>query len=918
MLLPKLDDDLFIEPPNDEDVIYGDYNDTMDGSSSSNRPYLRLTTSLRNITRNAGTDVRLRCDAIGTPPITFEWKKNHAPVEKSKRVRIRNRENTSRLVLSSLDVLDSAFYECTATNVAGSVNSTAILKVKNGPSSERVKSRPSTSRGDNNEEDYDDYEHDMDDPRGRLPSEEDSDLYAVPDNAAGPGFMSAGPSERWLDDVKIKEGECVLYRGEACRSYLAGRHIRITTKNREDMYDVDRNLRAAVMFINNFDRVKPECKRISHAVACFHMYKVCDPVDDTKTQTICKDDCNQLTTETCPSEMAEAGAHDLIGDSPRALFPTCSALPPATNCIPILKTPSVSPDGQPSRPRSDHWCYTESGVNYQGMVSITQSGKECMDWSATSTREFSPHSYPQLRQSKNYCRNPGGRRPRPWCYSSPLGQEEYCDIPMCPPHLTNQYGGDNAGIAGNATGMGALWLGLGATTQLIVLGGVIAAVVLLMLCLCICCCRNKGERGQKEVSSSIPPPSLPNIHSVPHSTINTAYYRKMNGGTSTPMAGRGGVEMASLLSGGPSRMGMGMNPQDGGVYDESMNTPFHVLEIAPSAIVGLQTVGHSNLGVILREGTWKGSPTGDMPILAKMSSRDFASRALLEEEVHRVASLSHPNLLCLLGVTMPDAETLGAIYEYSVNGSLLAFSRLRGGGSEDGERETHHHDFLVAATQISAALEYLSIAGLVHQDVAARNVLVGEGMHMKLADVASMMREYADDYVNMGGRSLMPIRWMAREAIEGRGFSTKSDVWAFGVTLWEMCSYGRQPYEGYSDHQVTQLLSTRQLLESPLHCPTNMYSLMVECWHDNPDRRPSFSEIHRRLQQWGSMSPPPRGTSSSSHSGSSARGGTLAVRSRVPPPTYPQRGKRPEDASPLMGMRPAVYEYSDEDADSDE
>ncbi|GMT14862.1 hypothetical protein PFISCL1PPCAC_6159 [Pristionchus fissidentatus] len=915
MHLPKLDDDLFIEPPNDEDVIYGDYNDTMDGEPSVNRPYLRLTTSLRNITRNSGTDVRLRCDAIGTAPIAFEWKKNHAPVEKSRRLRIRHRENTSRLVISSLDVLDSAFYECIATNPAGSVNSTAILKVKNAPHSEKVRNRPSTSRVDHNEEDYDEYEE-MDDPRGRLPSEEDSDLYSVPDNAAGPGFIPSGPSERWLDEMKIKEGQCVLYRGEACRSFLAGRHIRITTKNREDMYDVDRNLRAAIMFINNFDRVKPECKRISHAVACFHMYKVCDPSDHTKTQSICKEDCNKMTEEMCPSEMAEASSHDLIGDSPRALFPICSALPPDPNCIPILKTPTPSRDPIHSKPRPDHWCYTESGMNYQGMVSLTQTGKECIDWSASSTREFSTHTYPQLRQSANYCRNPGGRRPRPWCYSSSLGQEEYCDIPMCPPDLVNQFGGGNNGNAiGNSSSLPALWVGLGPSLQLAVLGGFGALCLLLIILLCVFCRRRGGEGGVKggvNSASSHPPPSLPTIHSAPHSTINTAYYRKMNG-TSTPMTTRG-VEMASLLSGGTR---IPMNPVDGGLYDESMSEPFHVLDIQQNALVGMRQIGHCNLGVMLSMGTWSGSPNGEMPIVAKISSRDIASRAIVEDEINRVAALSHPNLLCLLGVTYLDGESLAAIYEYSVNGSLLALCRLRA-VSEERERETHLHDFLSCAIQISAGLEYLSLQGLIHKDVSARNVLVGEGMHVKLADIAAMINDYNDDYVNMGARTLLPIRWMSREAIEGGRFTPKSDVWAFGVTLWEMYSYGRQPYEGYPNHQITHLLTTRQLLEPPAQCPTNMYSVMVECWHDSPDRRPSFSELHRRLQTWGSMSPAPRGTSSSSHSGSSARGGTMAGRSRAPPPIYPQRGlRRPEDASPLMGMIPTAYEYTDEDGDSD-
>ena len=134
-LQPKMgprpyDDGLFIEPAGDYDVVYGDYNATMgDGTPSGKRPYIRLTSALRNSSRAVGGEVRMRCEAAGSPmPIQFTWLKNLAPVEKNRRIRIRHRDISSKLVIVELDVLDSGYYQCTASNAAGSVNSTAVLR----------------------------------------------------------------------------------------------------------------------------------------------------------------------------------------------------------------------------------------------------------------------------------------------------------------------------------------------------------------------------------------------------------------------------------------------------------------------------------------------------------------------------------------------------------------------------------------------------------------------------------------------------------------------------------------------------------------------------------------------------------------------------------------------------------------------
>ncbi|PIC43475.1 hypothetical protein B9Z55_004200 [Caenorhabditis nigoni] len=101
----------------------------MEGTSTGQRPYIRLTSQLRNATKSSGDEVRFKCEALGTPPLKFIWLKNKGPIEKSKRVKIRDKENSSRLVITQLDVLDSGYYQCIVSNPAASVNTTSVLRV---------------------------------------------------------------------------------------------------------------------------------------------------------------------------------------------------------------------------------------------------------------------------------------------------------------------------------------------------------------------------------------------------------------------------------------------------------------------------------------------------------------------------------------------------------------------------------------------------------------------------------------------------------------------------------------------------------------------------------------------------------------------------------------------------------------------
>ena len=116
-------------------------------------------------------------------------------------------------------------------------------------------------------------------------------------------------------------------------------------------------------------------------------------------------------------------------------------------------------------------------------------------------------------------------------------------------------------------------------------------------------------------------------------------------------------------------------------------------------------------------------------------------------------------------------------------------------------------------------MEYLASHFYIHKDLAARNILVGEQLHVKISDLGLSREIYCSDYYRIQPKALLPIRWMPPEAIAYGKFTTDSDVWSFGVVLWEVFSYGLQPYYGFSNQEVMEMVRKRQLLPCPEDCP---------------------------------------------------------------------------------------------------
>uniref|UniRef100_A0A8C7GU45 Discoidin domain-containing receptor 2 n=1 Tax=Oncorhynchus kisutch TaxID=8019 RepID=A0A8C7GU45_ONCKI len=228
------------------------------------------------------------------------------------------------------------------------------------------------------------------------------------------------------------------------------------------------------------------------------------------------------------------------------------------------------------------------------------------------------------------------------------------------------------------------------------------------------------------------------------------------------------------------------------------------------------------------------------------------------KEIKIMARLKDPNIIRLLAVCI-CSDPLCMITEYMENGDLNQFlSRHEAEGQLaliSNAPTVSYSNLCYMATQIASGMRYLSSLNFVHRDLATRNCLVGKNYTIKIADFGMSRNLYSGDYYRIQGRAVLPIRWMSWESILLGKFTTASDVWAFGVTLWETLTFcNEQPYSQLTDEQVIENTGEffrdqkRQVyLPQPVLCPDSVYKIMLNCWRRNTKERPSFQDIHRAL-----------------------------------------------------------------------
>ncbi|XP_018428540.1 PREDICTED: tyrosine-protein kinase Mer [Nanorana parkeri] len=275
------------------------------------------------------------------------------------------------------------------------------------------------------------------------------------------------------------------------------------------------------------------------------------------------------------------------------------------------------------------------------------------------------------------------------------------------------------------------------------------------------------------------------------------------------------------------------------------------------------------LGKVLGEGEFGSVMEGELhypddttqKVAVKTMKLDNFSHREIEEFLSEAACMkdfNHLNVINLLGVCLevgprriPKPMVILPFMKYGDLHSFLLSSRI-GSGPQHVALQT----LVKFMIDIATGMEYLSNKNFLHRDLAARNCMLRDDMTVCVADFGLSKKIYSGDYYRQGRIAKMPVKWIAVESLADRIYTVKSDVWAFGITMWEISTRGMTPYPGVQNHEIYDYLLQGHRLKQPADCLDELYELMYICWRPEPANRPSFTEVKEYLQKFIQGLPP--------------------------------------------------------------
>lgn len=617
-------------------------------------------------------------------------------------------------------------------------------------------------------------------------------------------------------NTDIPYGYCSIYSGSVCKAYLGGpinqqQLVYYNFSNEGSVVSINEQITADLWKEVIFSLQEP-CRSAAEKLLCSYAFPSCEWVGGVAiSRPLCREDCIATQELFCYNEwaMIEDNKQRGIYFKSRGHFrlPQCQDLPSYNSSFPCshahlttMKDSEITTD-----------CVRGRGRYYQGPVNTTKFGIPCQKWNLQEPHNHNrpPMVFPEVMNSENYCRNAGGEEPYPWCYTmDPRIRWQHCDIPDCDNYT--QVPTDSELLDIFVPPMQPVFT---PTFILIICAVSLSGLVLLIAIILGCRRLQKYRRGYNATPTTDVEIDLDKLPS------NTAYHRTT----------------------------------------AKLNPKLELMEFPRNDIIYIKDIGQGAFGRVFQAKAPALNKTEEFTMVAVKMLKEEATEDLqsdFEREACLMSEFDHPNIVKLLGVCA-IGKPMCLLFEYMGRGDLNEFLRscspsnyvVRNASGElvSSDIRLTSLDLVDVCRQISSGMVYLSERKFVHRDLATRNCLVNDIMTVKIADFGLSQKIYAANYYKGSEHDAIPIRWMPLESILYNKFTVESDIWAFGVVLWEIFSFAMQPYYGMTHEEVVKFIKDGNVLSCPDDTPPAIYVIMKGCWNRKPSSRPGFKSILKSM-----------------------------------------------------------------------
>ncbi|XP_078000748.1 tyrosine-protein kinase Mer-like [Glandiceps talaboti] len=289
--------------------------------------------------------------------------------------------------------------------------------------------------------------------------------------------------------------------------------------------------------------------------------------------------------------------------------------------------------------------------------------------------------------------------------------------------------------------------------------------------------------------------------------------------------------------------------------DEEINSKLRDALLPTNMLYLGVTIGEGEFGMV-RQGKLTYGDGSELKVAVKTMKNAPSKQELLAfiKEGIVMKDFDHPNVMNLVGICLEEDLTAEiaqvkpmVILPFMENGDLHSF--LQNNRLSGTPQYLPIHKLVNFMVQIAKGMEYLSEKDYVHRDLAARNCMLDENAVIKIADFGLTRKLYNEsNYYRMGHVARVPVKWMALESLGENIYTTQTDVWSFGVVMWEIFTRGKTPYRGIHNHDIHDYLQRGRRLKQPRQCPNDLYEIMLSCWIMEPERRPTFSSLVKNIK----------------------------------------------------------------------